>query len=75
MTDQVPIGSTVKIRVFLFNGAEALAGRSVNLSIERLSDGKFWDAADFDPGSYTTIAMTEKTGNVHYEGVYEYNFA
>ena len=74
MTDQVPIGSTVNIRVFLFNGAEALLGRSVNLSIERLSDGKFWDGADFDPGSYTAVAMTEKTGHVHYEGVYEYNF-
>ena len=75
MTDQVPIGSTVNIRVFLFNGAEALVGRSVNLSIERLSDGKFWDGVDFDPGTYTVVAMTEKTGHVHYEGVYEYNFA
>ena len=75
MTDQVPIGSTVNIRVFLFNGAEALVGRSVNLSIERLSDGKFWDGVDFDPGTYTVVAMTEKTGHVHYEGVYEYAFA
>ncbi|MCZ6653659.1 MAG: hypothetical protein O7D91_11610 [Planctomycetota bacterium] len=75
MTDQVPIGSTVNIRVFLFNGAEALVGRSVNLSIERVSDGKFWDGVDFDPGTYTVVAMTEKTGHVHYEGVYEYNFA
>ena len=75
MTDQVPIGSTVNIRVFLFNGAEALLGRSVNLSIERLSDGKFWDGVDFDPGTYTVVAMTEKTGHVHYEGVYEYAFA
>ncbi len=65
----------MNIRIFLFNGAAALTGRTVNLSIERLSDGKFWDDIDFAPGTYTTVAMTEKTGNVHYEGVYEYNFA
>lgn len=75
MSEQVPVGSTVNIRVFLFNGAAALEGRTVNLSIERLSDGKFWDGADFDPGTFTTVTMTEKTGNSHYEGVYEYNFA
>ncbi len=75
MNDHVPIGSTVNIRIFLFNGAAALAGRSVSVSIERLSDGKFWDGTDFDPGSYTAVAMTEKTGNVHYEGMYEYDFA
>ncbi len=75
MNNHVPVGSTVNIRIFLFNGAAALAGRSVSVSIERLSDGTFWDGADFDPGSYTTVAMTEKTGNVHYEGVYEYAFA
>ncbi len=75
MNDHVPVGSTVNIRVLLFNGAAALAGRSVSVSIERVSDGKFWDGVDFDPGSYTAVAMTEKTGNVHYEGVYEYNFA
>ena len=68
MNDHVPIGSTVNIRIFLFNGAAALAGRSVSVSIERLSDGKFWDGTDFDPGSYTAVAMTEKTGNVHYVG-------
>jgi len=75
VNDHVPIGSTVNIRIFLFNGAAALAGRSVSVSIERLSDGKFWDGTDFDPGSYTAVAMTEKTGNVHYEGMYEYDFA
>lgn len=75
MNDCVPVGATVNIRIFLFNGAAALTGRTVNLSVERLSDGKFWDGADFAPGSYTTVAMTEKTGNVHHEGVYEYNFA
>ncbi len=75
MNDHVPVGSTANIRVFLFNGAAALAGRSVSVSIERVSDGKFWDGVDFDPGSYTAVAMTEKTGHVHYEGVYEYNFA
>ena len=74
MNEHVPVGSTVNIRIFLFNGAAALTGRTVNLSIERLSDGKFWDGVDFDPGGYTTVAMTEKTGNVHYEGVYEYGF-
>ena len=75
MNEHVPVGSTVNIRIFLFNRATALAGRSVSVSIERVSDGKFWDGADFDPGSYTGVAMTEKSGNVHYEGVYEYNFA
>ena len=75
MNEHVPVGSTVNIRIFLFNGAAALSGRSVSVSIERVSDGKFWDGADFDPGTYTAVAMTEKTGNVHYEGVYEYNFA
>ena len=75
MSDHVPVGSTVNIRVFLFNGAAGLAGRSVSVSIERVSDGKFWDGVDFDPGSYAAVAMTEKTGNVHYEGVYEYDFA
>ncbi len=75
MNDQVPVGSTANIRIFLFNGAAAMAGRSVSVSIERVSDGEFWDGADFDPGTYTAVAMTEKTGNVHYEGVYEYNFA
>ena len=74
MNEHVAVGSTVNIRILLFNGAAALTGRTVNLSIERLSDGKFWDGVDFDPGSYTTVAMTEKTGNVHYEGVYEYDF-
>lgn len=74
-TISVPVGSTANIRIFLFNGATALTGKTVNLSIERLSDAKFFDGTDFDPGAYTTVLMTEKTGNVHFEGVYEYDFA
>jgi len=75
VNEHVSVGSTVNIRIFLFNGATALTGRSVSVSIERVSDGMFWDGVDFDPGSYTAVAMTEKTGNIHYEGIYEYNFA
>ena len=75
MNEHVSVGSTVNIRIFLFNGVTALTGRTVSVSIERASDGTFWDGVDFDPGSYTAVAMTEKTGNVHYEGMYEYNFA
>lgn len=74
MIGYVNIGSTAKIRIFLFNGAAAQTGKTVNLSIERLSDGLYWDG-DFSPGTYGTVAMTEKTGNVHLEGVYEYSFA
>lgn len=75
MSDHVPVGSTVNIRIFLFNGAAALAGRTVALSIERVGDGKFWDGADFEPGGYVAVSMSEKTGHAHYEGVYEYNFS
>ena len=73
MIEHVNTGDTVKIRVFLWNGSAALAGKTVNVSIERLSDGAFYDG-DYDPGTYAAPEMTELTGNAHKEGVYEYSF-
>ena len=74
MIEYVNTGDTVKIRVFLWNGSAALAGKTVNVSIERLSDGAFYDG-DYDPGTYAALGMSELTGNAHKEGVYEYSFA
>jgi hypothetical protein len=65
---------TVNIRVPLWSGSEMLTGKTVNVSIERHSDGKFWDGDSFET-SYGTVVMSELTGNVHNEGVYQYAFA
>ena len=73
MIEQVNIGETVKIRVPLWDGQQLLTDKTVNVSIERVSDGKFFDG-DWDPGTYATVEMTELTGNAHREGVYEYVF-
>ena len=67
----IKVGSTVYLRVFLFNGAAALAGKTVAISIQKLSNDQYWNATVFQAG-FTTNTMTEQTGNTHLEGVYEY---
>lgn len=69
-------GDAVKIRVLLFDGEEPKAGKTVNIAIERLSDGKFWDGNSFET-AYDTVSMTDRFGeteNDHNEGLYEYEF-
>lgn len=74
MVEFVRQGQTVRIRPPLWDGAQMLTGKTVVVSIERQSDGFFWDGAAFPDGDYRTVAMTELAGNVHVEGVYEYVF-
>jgi hypothetical protein len=71
----IKIGDTAKIRVLLFDGVYALTGKSPEVYIEKLSDGKYWNGAAWQVGA-VGLAMTEKTdgANPHYEGVYEYDF-
>lgn len=74
MIELVKAGDTVKIRVLLFDGVNPVEGETVKIVIERLSDNKFFDGTDYDPGTYVELTMTEKTGNNHYKGIYEYSF-
>lgn len=69
----VASGSTVPIRVLLYDGATAQTGETVVVSIERLSDGKYWDGAAWQ-SSYQPLAMSELSGNVHLAGMYQYLF-
>ncbi len=73
-TEIVPAGSTVKIRVLMYDGSTAQTGLTVNVSVERISDGKFWDGAAWQ-AAYQALAMTELSGDAHKAGVYQYSFA
>lgn len=75
MIEIVEIGETVPIRILLWDGSAILTGKTVVVSIERLSDGKFWNGSSFPDTTYRTVSMTEQSGNVHVEGVYQYSFA
>lgn len=74
MSEFVRQGQVVRIRAALWDGAQMLTGKTVNVSIERVSDGFFWNGSAFPDSTYRTVAMAELSGNVHVEGVYEYAF-
>jgi len=66
-------GATVPIRVLMYDGATAKTGLTVNVSIERLSDGYYWTGAAWQ-AAYVAVGMSELSGDAHLAGVYEYNF-
>jgi len=74
MSTNLKVGNTTQLKAFLFDGEAAVTGATVNVSIERVSDGKFWTGSAFQV-DYTTVSMTERTGNVHEEGEYVYDFS
>lgn len=67
-------GATTKIDVLMYKGSTAQTGLSVNVSIKRRADEKYWDGAAWQ-AAYQALAMTELSGDVHDAGVYEYSFA
>jgi hypothetical protein len=76
MIDFVAAGTTVPLRVQLADGATAQTGETVVVSIERVADGYYWNGST--PGwqvGYVTNSMTERTGDAHKAGMYEYDFA
>lgn len=74
MSTNLKVGNTTQLRAFLFDGEAAVTGATVNVSVERVSDGKFWTGSAFQT-DYIAIEMTERTGNVHKEGEYVYDFS
>ncbi len=72
MIEQVVGGSTVNIRVFLWDGGAIVTGESPVVSIERESDGTYWNGTIFT--TYNANALVEDTGNVGVEAVYTYAF-
>ena len=75
MIEIAEASSTVKIRVLMCDGATAKTGLTVNVSIERLSDGKYWKHSTSSwETAYQANSMTELTGDAHKAGVYEYGF-
>jgi len=69
--------TTERIRVFLFDNTQTYPAESPVISIERVSDGLFWDGASW-VAAYTTLAMdnlfVDLGANDHWNGVYEYAF-
>lgn len=67
-------GTAWPIRFFAYDGAKAAyTGKTIFVVIQRLSDGEYWDGDAFDT-PYSANLMTELSGNIFLEGVYEYNF-
>ena len=74
-SENVKSGESVEIRVFIYDGTQALPGLTINIAIERLLDNQFWNGSGWQ-GAYITVEMTELTpSNVHNDGVYAYTFA
>ncbi len=75
------VGAVLRFVLFLWDGDEALTGKTVALSIRRESDSFFWDHDNttFTNTAYTTSSMTEQhtdegtSTNVHIEGQYVYD--
>lgn len=74
MSESGVVGDTFTIRVYLYDGVAAVTGLTPDLTIERVSDGQYWNGAAFQAG-FVQVTMTELSGNEHYAGLYEYDFA
>lgn len=61
------------IELSLWNGSVFLTGKTVSLSIKRLSDGYYWTGVAWQ-AAYTTVTMTEQTGSADLVGRYRYMF-
>ena len=77
--DQAYVNQECLIEFSLWDGAAMLTGQAVTVSIERDSDGKYWNADDAGGGvgagwevGYVANNMTERVGNVHLEGKYQF---
>lgn len=66
-------GTNYIVDIPLFDGAIRLTGKTVVLSIEKVSTGTYWDGAAFT--TYNELAATELTGNNAAIGVYRYTFS
>lgn len=71
-----PVNQAFKFRFSLWNGSAMVTGATVALSIQRLSDSKYWTGSAWQV-SYTTVSgnMTELTGNISLEGKYSYTLS
>lgn len=72
-TEYVRAGDTVPIRVQMYDGSTAKTGLTVNVSIERISDGQYWADPAWQAG-YIAQSMSELSGDTHLDGMYEYDF-
>ena len=66
-------GSIVRLSAFLQEGGIPILGETLNVSIQRQSDKRWWTGTVFQLG-YRTVTMIEQTGNVAEEGEYTYLF-
>jgi Cu/Ag efflux protein CusF len=73
MTTMSRIGDSVQLKTFLWDGLAPVTGATVSVSIERVSDGYYWNGTAFQ-AAYVALDMTERSGNAHKEGEYIYNF-
>jgi hypothetical protein len=69
----LPSGEAYPIEWTLWNGAALLTGKTVTLSIERYSDGKYWTGSAWQV-AYTTVNMAERSGTADLVGKYRYAF-
>jgi len=64
-------GGIVRLSAFLQDGGIAITGKTLGVSLQRQSDGRWWTGtgAIFQLG-HRTVPLTEQTGNVAVEGEY-----
>lgn len=66
------VSQTVLVHVTFYDGSALVTGLTPALSIQRESDDKWWDGDSWET-AYSTVTMTELTGNDGLEGKYEYD--
>ena len=69
-----PTNTAFTFDISLFDGAAMVTGATVTGSIQRDSDGQYWTGSAWS-ASYSTVNLTERTGNVSLEGRYYYTLS
>lgn len=78
MAEAYGVGGSIRFIVFLWDGTEALTGKTVSLSVRQEGDSAFWNGSAFS-GTYGTVSMIEQftdeatATNAHIEGQYVYD--
>lgn len=65
-------GTSYVVDIPLFDGATRLTGKTVKLSIEKVSTGTYWNGSTFT--TYNELTAVEQAGNDALVGVYRYTF-
>jgi len=73
-TERILPGISWPIRFFAYDGVQPVyLGKTIIVVIQRLSDNMYWDGTAFS-ASFSTNTMSELSGNIFLDGVYEYSF-